>query len=234
MAYQFKQNFVPSDKYPLKCTYSMTAQYITVHNTANDASAENEIAYMLRNTSATSYHVTVDDKYVIQAVPFNRNAWHCGDGSNGAGNRKSIGIEICYSKSGGSRYVQAEENAVQYIAKLLYEFGWGVDRIKQHNNWSGKDCPHRIRAEKRWDSFIQRISDALKALKTPVVQGVSYTKQEEDDEVKLNDTGRAAAREIIRRAVADGTFMSKHENVDKYGDGDLISYVFAYVNRKVK
>lgn len=39
---------------------------------------------------------------------------------------KSIGIEICYSKGGGVRYGVAEENAVQYIAKLLKQYGWGI------------------------------------------------------------------------------------------------------------
>lgn len=66
------------------------------------------------------------------------------------------------------------------------------------------------------------------------VKGVSYTKPKEDDELKLNETGRAASREIIKRAVADGTFTSKHENVDKYDDGDLVSYALAYMNRKLK
>jgi len=68
------------------------------------------------------------------------------------------------------------------------------------------------------------------------VKGVSYTKVEpkEDDEMKLNETGRQAAREMIKRAVTDGTFTSKHENVDKYDDGELVSYALAYVNRKLK
>lgn len=57
----------------------------------------------------------------LKCVPFNKAAWHCGDGANGTGNRKSIGIEICYSKLDGERYVKAEENAVQYIAKLLHQ-----------------------------------------------------------------------------------------------------------------
>lgn len=226
MTYVFKQDFVPSAKHSIKCPYKMTPQFITVHNTANDAPAENEIAYMKRNNNAVSYHVAVDDKNVIQAIPFNRNAWHCGDGGNGTGNRKSIGIEICYSKSGGERYRQAEENAVQYIAKLLHEFGWGVDRVKQHYDWSRKNCPHRIRDEKRWDSFVQRINDALQALKNPKAKA-----KEEAEVIVLNETGRKEAREIIKRAVKEGVFTSKHENVDKYDDGTLVSYVIAYVNR---
>ena len=44
--------------------------------------------------------------------------------------RKSIAIEICYSKSGGARYVQAEENCVQLVAYLLKKYGLDVDRVK--------------------------------------------------------------------------------------------------------
>lgn len=183
MAYKFVQKLIPQSKYQLKATYSMKAEYITVHNTYNDASAENEIKYMSGNSSATSYHFAIDDKEVIQAVPLNRNAWHCGDGANGKGNRASIGIEICYSKSGGSKYVAAEENAVQYIAELLKSLGWKTDKIVQHNKWSGKDCPHRIRAEKRWDSFIKRIEAAMKPkvvepVSKPVAKPVITTPKE--------------------------------------------------------
>ncbi|WP_332651889.1 peptidoglycan recognition protein family protein, partial [Lysinibacillus sp. 54212] len=110
MSYVFKQVLLPSNKHKLKCPYAMAPQCITVHNTANDASAANEVAYHNRNNNQVSYHVAVDDKEVIQCVPFNKAAWHCGDGTNGVGNRKSIGIEICYSKSGGERYEKAEEN----------------------------------------------------------------------------------------------------------------------------
>lgn len=81
--------------------------------------------------------------------------------SRGSGNMKSIGVEICYSKSDGARYEIAEENAVQYIAKLLKEYGWGIDRVKQHYDWFKKNCPHRIRAEGRWNSFLKRIEQAM-------------------------------------------------------------------------
>lgn len=160
MSYLFKQSLLPASKYVMKAPFTMVAEYITVHNTANDASAANEVAYHNRNDNQISFHIAIDDKEVIQCIPFNRNAWHCGDGQ-GAGNRKSIGVEICYSKSGGARYEAAEENAVQYMASLLQQFGWGVDRIKKHQDWSGKYCPHRILEEKRWDSFKERIQKAL-------------------------------------------------------------------------
>lgn len=143
----------------------MDAEFITYHNTANDASAENEAKYCKNNDSSTSFHFAVDDKEVRQLVPTDRNAWHCGDGANGKGNRKSIGVEVCYSKSGGVRFKNAEKLAHKFIAQLLHERGWGVDRVKQHFVWSGKNCPHRVRAEGRWNEIIAEIQKELDALK---------------------------------------------------------------------
>ncbi|QII48161.1 N-acetylmuramoyl-L-alanine amidase family protein [Bacillus paralicheniformis] len=163
MAISVKKNLVASSKYSVKCPYSMEAKYITFHNTANDASAANEIAYMIRNNNQVSYHFAVDDKEVVQGLPTNRNAWHCGDG-NGPGNRSSIGVEVCYSKSGGAKYKAAEKLAIKFIAQLLKEHGWGVDRVKKHQDWSGKYCPHRVLDEGRWDAVKAAIAAELKAL----------------------------------------------------------------------
>lgn len=165
MAYTIRKDYVPSSKYGVKCPYSMTPKYITIHNTANDASAKNEVSYMKGNNNQVSYHVAIDDKEAVIAIPFNRNAWHTGDsGGANSGNRTSIGIEICYSKSGGAKYTQAEENAVQYTAQLLHDYGWGIERVKKHQDWSGKYCPHRILAEGRWKEFLNRVQKALDKL----------------------------------------------------------------------
>ncbi|OLF86327.1 N-acetylmuramoyl-L-alanine amidase [Bacillus paralicheniformis] len=163
MTISVRKNLVASSKHSLKCPYSMNAKYITFHNTANDAPAANEIAYMNRNGSSTSYHFAVDDKEVVQGIPTNRNAWHCGDG-DGPGNRSSIGVEVCYSKSGGAKYKAAEKLAIKFIAQLLKERGWGVDRVKKHQDWSGKYCPHRVLDEGRWDAVKAAIAAELKAL----------------------------------------------------------------------
>ena len=132
---EIKQNLVNSSKYSIKCPYPMTAEFIVVHNTANDASAENEIKYMINNNEKVSHHYAVDDKEVVQGIPENRNAWHAGDGGNGKGNRKGIAIEICYSKSGGEKFILAEKNAVKFIAMKLKEKGWGIDKVKKHQDF---------------------------------------------------------------------------------------------------
>lgn len=134
----------------------MKPQYITVHNTANDASARNEVSYMRNNSSSTSYHVAVDDKEVVIAAPFNRNCFHAGDGRYGTGNRKTIGIEICYSRSGGARFDAAEDNAARYVASLLKAYGWGIDRVKRHYDWSRKYCPHRT-MDRGWGRFLNMV-----------------------------------------------------------------------------
>ena len=115
-----RQMLVDESKYSIKCPYSMNATRIVVHNTANDASANNEVSYMIRNNKKVSFHFAVDDKEIVQGIPLNRNAYHAGDGS-GKGNREGIAIEICYSKSGGDRFIKAEQNAAKFIAQLLKE-----------------------------------------------------------------------------------------------------------------
>lgn len=165
MAISVRKNLVAENKRELKCPYSMDAKYITFHNTANDASADAEIRYMIGNTSSTSYHFAVDDKEVVQGIPTDRNAWHCGDGDGvNSGNRTSIGVEVCYSESGGAKYKAAEKLAIKFIAQLLKERGWGVDRVRKHQDWSGKYCPHRVLAEGRWEEVKADIAAELKAL----------------------------------------------------------------------
>ena len=70
------QKLVPQSKYSIKCPYEMIPEGITVHNTANDASALNEIAYMTNNNYEISYHFAVDDIQAVQGLPLNRNGWH--------------------------------------------------------------------------------------------------------------------------------------------------------------
>ncbi len=158
------QNLVPASKYSIKCPYSMTPEFIVVHNTANDASARNEVAYMIRNDNKVSFHYAVDDKEIVQGIPENRNAWHAGDGNNGPGNRKGIGIEICYSKSGGQRFIEAEKLAAKFIAFKLKEKGWGINRVKKHQDFSGKYCPHRT-LDMGWQRFLDMAQAELNAVK---------------------------------------------------------------------
>ena len=199
MAYKIVNMWVPQSMYRYKSPYAMKPNYLVIHNTANTATARNEVAYMRRNTNQTSYHVAIDEKEVVQAIPFNRNAWHTGDGNDpkNSGNRLAIGIEICrsmdngYSGAKSSRYSQAEENAALYAAHVLHQFGWGTDRLRQHWHYTRKDCPHKMRAHNSWGWFVKRVQQHLDALKggkkktakapaKPKASGSTYTVRKND------------------------------------------------------
>ena len=162
---EIKKLLVNESKYNIKCPYEMNAEFIVVHNTANDATAENEIKYMIGNDKKVSFHYAVDDKEIVQGIPTNRNAYHAGDGRNGDGNRKGIAVEICYSKSGGDRFIQAEKNAAEFIASLLKEKGWGIDKVKKHADFSKKYCPHRT-LDMGWDRFLNMVQGHLIEVQT--------------------------------------------------------------------
>ena len=153
------KKLVPESKWGIKCPYEMTPTRIVVHNTANDASARNEIAYMTNNDYETSFHYAVDDKEIVQGIEENRNSWNAGDG-NGKGNREGIAIEICYSLSGGDRFIKAEKNAVDLIVDILKRYGWGIDRVTKHQDYTNKYCPHRT-LDMGWDRFINMIKVKL-------------------------------------------------------------------------
>jgi len=142
----------------------MNAEFIVVHNTYNDAPAKNEVAYMIRNDNQVSFHYAIDDKEIVQGIPENRNAFHAGDGRNGKGNRKGLSIEICYSKSGGQRFINAEKLAAKFIASKLKEKKWGIDKVKKHQDFSGKYCPHRT-LDMGWQRFLNMVQAELNALK---------------------------------------------------------------------
>ena len=204
MSYTFKRDMLNSNKYSLKAPYSMTPKYITIHNTSNSASAQNEITYMKNNNNATSYHVCVDEKYVIQAIPFNRNAFHAGDGANGTGNRQSIGIEIARSTGDINLFKQAEQNCAMYVAQLLKNYGWGIDRVKRHKDWSGKNCPHRT-MELGWTRFLNMIQKELDKLNGKTTTTSSF---KVGDKVKVKSTATTYANSTknIPQWVKNGTY----------------------------
>lgn len=164
------KKIVPENKYGVKCPYKMTPTRVVVHNTANDATARNEISYMTNNNNEVSFHYAVDDKEIVQGIEENRNAWHSGDG-NGKGNREGIAIEICYSKSGGDKFIKAEQNAVELIVDILKRYNWGIDKVTKHQDYSNKYCPHRT-LDMGWNRFIKMIEDKLNNRVTPSIKSI--------------------------------------------------------------
>lgn len=222
---EIRKKLVDPSKYGTKCPYTMNPEFITVHNTYNDATAENEISYMIRNDNQVSFHIAVDDKEAVQGILLERNAWHCGDGG-GNGNRKSIGVEICYSLSGGERYYKAEDNAAIVVAQLMKQYNIPISKVRTHQSWSGKYCPHRMLDEGRWNSFIERVQNAYNG----GVNNMKWT-------MKSGGLGVNLAQEIMDKLAefkvkgnlvyeADGIFYLQCEPVDDRNKLGAITWYF--------
>ncbi|MEW3478788.1 N-acetylmuramoyl-L-alanine amidase, partial [[Clostridium] symbiosum] len=153
-----KQMFVPKGR-KNRPGGANPCTYITIHETGNKATgadAEAHGAYVCGDSaeaSRVSWHYTVDDDSIVQHIPDEERAYHAGDGANGPGNAKSIGIEICVNEDGD--FEKAKDNAASLVRLLMAEHGIPSLNIKQHNNWSGKDCPHTIRhTSGAWAAFL--------------------------------------------------------------------------------
>lgn len=144
--------------------YQNPHTYITIHDTGNSgvgANAKAHASYVKGTAAAnakTSWHFTVDDEGAYQHLPLSETAFHAGDG-NGAGNRKSIGIEICMNSDGNR--AKAEQNAAKLTAWLMHTYSIPLENVKQHFNWSGKNCPQVIRSRPNgWDEFLNKVKEA--------------------------------------------------------------------------
>ena len=164
---EIKQKLVSSSKYDIKCPYEREPQFYVVHNTYNDAAASNEVAYMIRNDNKVSFHYAVDDVEVVQGLLENRSAFASGDGGKGQGNLYGIHVEICYSKSGGDKFIKAEQNAAKFIADGLKAHGWGIDKVKKHQDFANKYCPHRT-LDMGWQRFLNMVQANLDGNQTVV------------------------------------------------------------------
>lgn len=137
------------------------ANFITVHETGNfskGANAEMHRRYV-NNGSVATWHYTVDDKEAVKHYDHNIMCWHAGDG-RGKGNTQSIGIEICVNSDGN--YLEALNNTIELIRKIMKDENIPINNVVQHNYWSGKNCPQRLRGGNHgmnWNQFKNKIMD---------------------------------------------------------------------------
>lgn len=141
--------------------HPMTPRYITIHETANTSRGAN--AEMHRRfthngggSEGVSFHFVVDDSEIVELLPTTENGWHAGDGANGTGNRESIGIELCVNSDGDFQKTLAL--GARLVARLMETRNIPIERVVQHNHWSGKGCPANLRRG-GWQQFIRAVRD---------------------------------------------------------------------------
>ena len=70
---------------------------------------------------------------------------------------QSIAIEICENPESDLR--KATDNAAELTARLMSDWKIPIANVVQHNNWSGKNCPRRIRKGEpyNWEQFKKTV-----------------------------------------------------------------------------
>jgi len=154
---EITQDFIPMSVVR-KGTPLAASKFITIHETGNpspgaDALMHNKYIRSAANLArGTSWHFTVDDHSIYQHLPTSEQGIHAG---TRAGNTQSIGIEICINPDGN--FEQAKKNAQWLVAQLLVQLNLDKSKIKQHFDWSGKNCPATIRRTGTWQAFLNGI-----------------------------------------------------------------------------
>lgn len=198
-------------------------KYITIHQTDNvsfGADAEAHHAYQANNSSGVdaSWHYTVDEKQVIQSFRDDRITWHA---ANSEGNNSSIGIEMCVDADikGGAmmgkvNYQKTVDNAAKLVAVKLKQHGLTVEKVKQHHDWSGKNCPSYVRAGKygiTWSYFLSLVKTYYSLITKPASEESQASKPVAQDPVNGpyydEDQGR-----LWFRAIA-GSFETREEAI---------------------
>lgn len=179
---------------------------ITIHSTANAKStALNERAWLDNptNNRYASWHYCVDESGVVQAIPDNEEAWHCGDED---GNRTSLSIEICES---GDR-VKTLLNAAKFAAEKLVEYGLTIKDLRRHADWVNKDCPRilidpvYIYRNYGWNWFVKQVEEEMQKMNTKRYNTIN----------EIPEWGRATVQKLIDKgAIADRNRLDLSEDM---------------------
>lgn len=191
-----------------------STEYIVIHDTgsaAPDATARAHANWLKNmtldenNETYISWHFTVDEKEIIQHLPLDETAFHAGDGQTtypntwsgglGGGNKNGIGIETCVNY--GSDYNITMRKTAKLVAELLIEFDLGLDRVKQHNDFSGKDCPQTMRHAERWQEFMTLVE--IEYFGKTILKDVNFKWTSLSPSI-MDDTGK-----IINHPGSEGT-----------------------------
>lgn len=179
-----------------------STKYISLHNTGMahpTATAKGLDEYIHSTDRVASWHYSVDDYEAYQQLKLGEVGWHAGDGSRtydtiwnnnghwgiGGGNSQSIGIEMCVYQ--GVDFNMVMRNTAKIVSNLLVMYNLTPASIRQHWDYTGKDCPQVIRQAGRWTEMLELIQ--LEYYARTQLKGVTF-KFESLSKEYLDDTGK--------------------------------------------
>lgn len=126
---------------------------VTVHETGNtDPGADAQRHADLQSTGnvrQASWHVQVDDTEAIRSYPDSAQCWH---GGSREANEDSLAVEICVNSDGD--YDAAFKRAAGVVRDWRIKHNLSRAEVKQHFDWTGKNCPAKMRLNERWEEFL--------------------------------------------------------------------------------
>lgn len=141
-----------------------------------------------------SWHYTVDDQEIIQHLPDDEIAFH-GDGYEAY--TTTIGIETAIDKN--SDFFTTWHRTAKLMSSLMYKYDLNITNIKQHYDYSGKDCPQVLRATGLWETALDLIQAEYLVLQE--LEGYTIEFISNDPEFVTNE-GRIIKLDIAPRLIS--------------------------------
>lgn len=145
MSYTYSASLADRSNYGARRDTSLI-KYIVIHYTGNDGDTGGANANYFKGANrGASAHYFVDDTSVVQSVPDDYAAWHCGGDYYycECRNTTSIGVEMCDTVSNGIHDLSAatRENAIQLVRSLMAKYSVPIERVIRHYDVTRKKCP---------------------------------------------------------------------------------------------
>jgi hypothetical protein len=133
------------------------------HETANvspGADAEMHCRWLHNGAGGQqlSFHFAVDDRAIYQMIPIDEVTWQAADGA-GPGNMSGISSELCVNA--GIDHARARRNAEALAGGILAALNMQADRVRKHQDFSGKWCPTRMLNEGYWPTFVRNVGAVI-------------------------------------------------------------------------
>lgn len=176
------------------------------------------------NARFASAHYSVDENEIVQSIPDDEMAYHCGSTTytpealsklGNYPNECTIGIEMCIDKFGNINE-KTFQNAVDLVVLLCKKFGLNEQNLWTHKGIVGwKDCPLPW---VRNPSEFERFKACVKQKLNPVPE-----KNTEEDFMKfiMSDEGKKYAKDAIDSLTKKGHLNSPDVWKRRVDDGTI-------------
>jgi len=117
---------------------------VVIHETGNINGADAEAHYKYWNSSPaakSSAHIVLDDRQIIQLIPYTERAWHAGKTANS----RFIGIEICRCVPFDKAKFEKEWEAAVGFTAAIFKDVLGEDEVTADNLLSHSEVSKRWR-----------------------------------------------------------------------------------------